>query len=138
MDTLTKEQRSKTMRAIKARGSKIEVRLAKALWKEGFRYRKNCRHILGKPDFVLRKYNLAIFCDSEFWHGKKLQKNPDYIDSNRKYWLNKIQKNMRRDKFVNKHLKKEGWKILRFWGNDIEKHIEKCLAEIERAIKVNG
>ncbi|MCL2888470.1 MAG: very short patch repair endonuclease [Elusimicrobia bacterium] len=134
MDTVTKKQRSETMRAIKSSGTKIEVKLAKTLWQSGFRYRKNCKNILGKPDIVFGKYKIAVFCDSEFWHGKKLQKNPNYIDSNKKYWLAKIQRNMSRDKFVNRQLKKDGWLVLRFWGNDIEKNIDKCVSKIKKAV----
>ncbi|RLD46149.1 MAG: very short patch repair endonuclease, partial [Bacteroidetes bacterium] len=70
MDRHTPKQRKRNMQAVKSAGSKIEKTLGKALWKKGFRYRKNVKTIFGKPDFVLRKYNIVIFCDSEFWHGK--------------------------------------------------------------------
>ncbi len=134
MDTLTKKQRSQTMRAIKSSGSKIEIMLSKALWQKGYRYRKNCKNILGKPDIAFRKDKIAIFCDSEFWHGKKLRKNPNYIDSNKKYWIEKIEGNIKRDRIVNRSLKKNGWLVLRFWGNDIEKNIDKCVVKIAKAI----
>lgn len=135
MDTIAKEQRHKTMQAIKSAGTKIETKLAKALWAKGYRYRKNCKNILGKPDIVFRKYKLAIFCDSEFWHGKKFIKNPNYIHSNKKYWTEKIKRNMERDKLVNKQLKKEGWIVIRFWGKEIEKNIENCIKHIRQFIK---
>ena len=70
MDVLSKEQRSKNMRNIKSRDTKIEVTLRKALWKKGYRYRKNYSLLPGKPDIVLTKYKIAIFCDGEFFHGK--------------------------------------------------------------------
>lgn len=70
MDKLTKEQRIKNMKAVKSKGSKIEIMLAKAMWGKGYRYRKNDKSVFGKPDFTLKKYKIAIFCDSEFWHGK--------------------------------------------------------------------
>ena len=70
MGKLTKKQRSKNMRAVKCKGSKIEKMLGKALWNKGYRYRKNNKTVFGKPDFTFRKYKIAVFCDSEFWHGK--------------------------------------------------------------------
>lgn len=70
MDKLTKEQRVRNMQAVKSKGSKIEILLGKALWKSGLRYRKNDKTIFGKPDFTFKKYKIAIFCDSEFWHHK--------------------------------------------------------------------
>jgi len=137
MDNLTFEQRRKNMRAVRSRGTKIEVKLAKALWAEGLRYRKNCRDILGKPDIVFRKYKTAVFCDSEFWHGKNLTENKFKIKTNKKYWNKKIKSNIKRDKFVNENLKKDGWKVMRFWGKDIEKNIDKCTAEIKSYLKLN-
>lgn len=70
MDRLTKEQRRKNMQAVKSKGSKIETLLAKALWAKGYRYRKNDRTVFGNPDLTFKKHKIAIFCDSEFWHGK--------------------------------------------------------------------
>lgn len=69
-DVLTKEQRKKNMQHIRANDTKIEVRLRKALWNKGYRYRKNYRELPGKPDIALTKYKIAIFCDGEFFHGK--------------------------------------------------------------------
>jgi len=74
MDKLTKEQRRKNMQAIKSKGSKIEIMLAKAMWEKGLRYRKNDKTVIGKPDFTFKKYKIAVFCDSEFWHGKDWKK----------------------------------------------------------------
>lgn len=70
MDNLTQEQRHKNMQHIKSKDSKIELTLRKALWKKGIRYRKNWKELPGKPDIVITKYKIAIFCDSEFFHGK--------------------------------------------------------------------
>ena len=70
MDSLTKEQRKKCMSHIRSKDTGIEVALRKALWHKGYRYRKNYKELPGTPDIVLSKYHIAIFCDSEFWHGK--------------------------------------------------------------------
>lgn len=107
------------MQHIHSKDTKIEVVLRKALWAKGYRYRKNWSELPGKPDIVLIKYKIAIFCDSEFFHGKdwevlkpRLEKgnNPDY-------WIPKITRNMETDK----KLLFLGWTVLHFWG---ERYIE--------------
>lgn len=136
MDNLTKDQRRKNMKHIKSKDTKIEVILRKALWKKGYRYRKNYNKLLGKPDIVLPKYKIVIFCDSEFFHGKdwnilKLKlKNSNNAD----YWIRKISRNRERDDEINKRLSFEGWTVIRFWGNDIKKHTEECVRVVEETI----
>lgn len=70
MNNLTKAQRHKNMKSIRCKDTEIELELRKALWKRGYRYRKNHSELPGKPDIALTKYKLAIFCDSKFFHGK--------------------------------------------------------------------
>lgn len=134
MDRITKEQRSKNMQAIKASGSQIEKVLGKALWAEGFRYRKNHKKVFGKPDFVLVKHKTVIFCDSEFWHGKDWKNKKSEIKSNKKFWHTKIEGNINRDKVVNKRLKSEGWIVIRFWGKKILHDPEKCVNLVKQRI----
>lgn len=74
MDRLTKEQRHRNMSNIKNKDTSIEIKLRKALWEKGYRYRKNYNKLPGKPDIVLTKYKIVIFCDSEFFHGKDWEK----------------------------------------------------------------
>ena len=135
MDKLTKEQRRKNMQAVKNKGSKIEIALAKSLWKKGFRYRKNDKTVFGKPDFTFKGLKIAVFCDSEFWHGKDWEKRKHEHKSNVEFWQKKIERNIQRDIEVNEQLKKEGWRVLRFWGKDIEKNLDFCIQEIEQEIK---
>lgn len=136
MDKLTPEQRHKNMSHIKSKDTKIECKLRKALWDKGYRYRKNYKKLPGKPDIVMTKYHIAIFCDSEFFHGKdfdelksqlRKSKNPDF-------WINKIQKNIDRDREIDKKLKSLGWEVIRFWGKDITRDIESCVKTIEDSI----
>ncbi|QLC67186.1 very short patch repair endonuclease [Flavobacterium sp. LPB0248] len=134
MDRLTPEQRSKTMQAIKSTATKGEVRLAKALWKLGYRYRKNNKKIFGRPDLTFAKYKIAIFVDSEFFHGKDWETQQLRIKSNREYWIPKIERNIQRDEEVNSFLIDKNWTVLRFWSKDIEKNLEVCLARIEGTI----
>ena len=136
MDILTKEQRKKNMQHIKAKDTKIEIILRKALWNKGYRYRKNYNKLLGKPDIVLPKYNIVIFCDGEFFHGKdwELLKNKLKKSNNGEFWIKKISRNRERDDEINKRLSFEGWTVLRFWGEDIKKHTDECVKIIEETI----
>lgn len=124
------------MQAIKATGSKIETLLAKELWRRGHRYRKNDRTVYGKPDLTMKRYKLAIFVDSEFWHGKDLEKHKQDFKSNRDFWHKKIARNVQRDKEVTGYLLKSGWKVLRFWGKDITENTRTCTDKIIK--KING
>lgn len=134
MDRLTPEQRRKTMQAIKSTATKSEVRLAKALWKLGYRYRKNNKKIFGRPDLTFAKYKIAIFVDSEFFHGKDWETEQLRIKTNREYWIPKIERNIQRDEEVNSFLIDKNWIVLRFWSKDIEKNLEVCVAKIEGTI----
>lgn len=123
------------MQAVKSTGSKIEVILGKALWERGLRYRKNNKKVFGKPDFTFSKYKIAIFVDGEFWHGKDWEIRKYDHKSNQKFWHQKIERNIQRDKEVNAELEKQGWIVLRFWGKQIEKDLVNCLEIIEQKIK---
>jgi DNA mismatch endonuclease (patch repair protein) len=134
MDRITPQQRSKNMRAIRGTGTKDEVRLAKALWHLGYRYRKNNRTVFGTPDITFKKLKIAIFVDSEFFHGKDWETEKDRVKTNTAYWQKKIERNMQRDVEVNNFLKTQGWKVIRFWSKEVEKELDKCIAKIQKAI----
>ncbi len=122
------------MQAVRASGSKIETKLAKALFALGYRYRKNDKSVFGKPDLTFKKYKIAIFVDSEFWHGKDWEIRKYDHKSNQDFWLAKIERSIERDKDVNKNLYAQGWKVLRFWGKDITKNLDKCIKRIQMTI----
>lgn len=134
MDKLSREQRKKNMQAVKSKGSKIEILLGKELWQRGHRYRKNNKKVFGKPDFTFKKYKIAIFVDSEFWHGKDWEKRKHDHKTNKVFWHKKIERNIERDKEVNEYLLKSGWKVLRFWGKEIEHDVVNCVDQIEEKI----
>ena len=126
----------KNMSRIRGKDTSIEIKLRKMLWEKGYRYRKNYKYLPGRPDIALTKYKIAIFCDSEFFHGKdwdalkpRLEKgkNPDY-------WIAKIQRNMDRDREKDQALSYAGWTVIHFWGKDILKNPEECIRVIEEAI----
>ena len=133
-DDMTLEQRRQTMRKIRSKDTSIELRLRSALWHEGIRYRKNYAGLPGKPDIVLVKHRIAVFCDSSFWHGRSFD-TKKAVDTNHEYWDRKIRRNMERDQEVTQRLKDDGWKVLRFWDIDINKHLDECVQAVKQCIE---
>lgn len=131
----TRKHIENNMRAVKNRGSKIEETLGKALWAAHLRYRKQYSKLPGKPDFVLVKHKIAIFCDSHFWHGYKRKERKKDHKSNKRFWYKKIERNMERDKEINSTLMKMGWKVIRFWEHEIKNGIDLCVKKILDLIK---
>ena len=136
MDNLTQEQRKKNMQHIRSSDTSIEVMLRKILWSKGYRYRKNYAKLPGKPDIALTKYKIAIFCDSEFFHGKdwEVLKGRLARSNNSTYWLSKIERNIERDGLVDKELLFVDWTVIHFWGKDILKKTDDCVKVIEETI----
>lgn len=124
------------MSKVHSKDTNIELRLRKALWRRGYRYRKNYRELPGTPDIVLTKYQIAIFCDSEFWHGKDWQVlKPKLLKGhNPDFWVKKIDRNRQRDNEVNKKLLFMGWTVIRFWGKDILDNVDECIKVIEETV----
>ena len=131
MDQMSPSQRSKTMSHIKGKDTKIEIILRKALWHKGYRYRKNDKSLPGTPDIVLPKYRIAVFCDSEFFHGHEWGRKKLRLGVNKEYWIKKIERNMERDKAVDKELLNLGWTVFRFWGQEILNNTAQCVEAIE-------
>lgn len=136
MDNLTKEQRHKNMKNIKSKDTKIEVVLRKELWHRGYRYRKNYNELPGKPDIVLTKQKIVIFCDSEFFHGKDWEVLKPRLEkgNNANYWLKKIERNITRDQEINQQLNFLGWTVVRFGGKEILNNTDECIKVIEETI----
>lgn len=132
MDNLTQEQRRRNMQRIRSKDTSIEIRLRRALWAEGIRYRKNVKTLPGKPDIVIAKYKIAVFCDASFWHGRDFGRKP--VDVNHEYWDAKIRRNMQRDQEVNKQLRALGWTVLRFWDEEINKNLAECVRVVQEAV----
>ena len=134
MDKHTPEQRRKNMQAVKNKDSQIELLLRQELWSRGLRYRKNVNRIYGKPDIVFIGKKIAVFCDSEFWHGYDWEERKKDFKSHQEFWIPKIERNMERDAEVTAKLESEGWTVLRFWGNEIKKNTAQCADIIEKAV----
>ena len=105
------------------------------LWRRGLRYRKNNTKVLGKPDITFKSRKIAIFCDSEFWHGYDWDHRKDDFKSNRDFWIPKIERNMERDKEVTAALEEDGWIVLRYWGKDIMARTSEIADEIEEIVR---
>jgi len=127
----------KIMSRIRSKNTKAEVILGKSLWNLGLRYRKNYKDLIGKPDFVFLSNKIAVFCDGDFWHGRDFKERLEKrgFKTNPEYWIKKISGNMKRDKEINKILKKNGWLVLRYWANDILKDPASICDEIYSIVK---
>ena len=128
-DFLTKEQRSHRMSLIKGKDTLPERQMARLLRAVGLRFRRHRRDLPGRPDFALVGHRVAIFCDGEFWHGR------DYPSLRRKlnaWWRAKIERNMARDKESDRALRSAGWRVLRFWEDDLRDPV-RCAARMSRA-----
>ena len=132
----TKEQISYNMKRVKNKDTDIELILRKALWKKGLRYRKNVNGIYGHPDIAWKTKKIAVFIDSEFWHGYDWENRKKDFKSHQDFWVPKIERNMARDVEVTEHLENEGWIVIRFWGEQIKKHLDDCVKVVVEA--VNG
>ena len=134
-DDLTPEQRRRNLQAIRSKDTTIELRMRKALWQRGVRYRKNYKKLVGKPDIAITKYKIAVFCDSDYWHGYDWESRNQRIKSNRDYWVPKIERNMKRDREVTAALQDEGWLVLRFWEWQIRKQLDECVEAVLQSIE---
>ena len=134
MDRLTPVQRRKNMQHVRNKDSQIELKLRRALWQAGFRYRKNVRKVFGCPDVVFLRLKIAVFCDSEFWHGYDWENRKHDFKSRQEFWIPKIERNMARDREVNEHLAAEGWTVLRFFGKEIKNNVDECVRIIAETI----
>jgi DNA mismatch endonuclease (patch repair protein) len=124
------------MSHIRSKDTSIEMVLRKALWRKGYRYRKNLKSLPGSPDIAITKYRIAIFCDSEFFHGKDWDELKLRLENgnNSVYWVRKITRNMERDRENERDLASREWTVLRFWGKDILKHTGDCVRAVEETI----
>lgn len=121
---------SKRMANVSLKGGKTEVALAKALWHNGIRYRKNYRKLPGSPDIAITRYKVAVFVDGEFWHGENWEERKAKLKSNRDYWIEKIEENIARDKRNDLKLKEAGWIPIHFWEKEVKKDLNGCVSTV--------
>jgi DNA mismatch endonuclease, patch repair protein len=129
--------RSRIMAAVKSKNTSPEKLMRKQLTRLGLRYRLNRRNLPGCPDIVFPRSKLAIFCDGDFWHGRFWKKRMESgeFKVRRKFWINKIECNIRRDRKVNKELRAIGWRVVRIWETDIKKNGGKLAERIQSILE---
>jgi len=129
-----KEVVSYNMSMIRSRNTRLELKVEEILKKAGLKYEKHYS-IIGKPDFAFPELKIALFADSNFWHGYDWNKAKENIKTNREFWLKKIERNIDRDREVNHALTQLGWEVIRLWEHEIIKDPEECLKTIANAIQ---
>ena len=127
MDVFSPKERSAIMRKIRGKDTKPELTLRKLLYQRGLRYRLHAKDIVGKPDIVFRSRKIVIFVDGDWWHGRNYRKEAERYPP---FWQEKIKRNMKRDRKVNRELKKVGWDVIRVWQKDLQKQPDKYAQEI--------
>ncbi|MDR0373183.1 MAG: very short patch repair endonuclease [Nitrososphaerota archaeon] len=128
MDNLTPEQRRKNMQHIRSTGTKAERLLMAELRQRGVEFSPYDKTVMGKPDLVFAEHKVAVFVDSDFWHGNPVR----YVrpKTNVEYWDKKITGNKKRDRRVNRELKKQGWTVVRLWEYDIKHDLVGCITRV--------
>lgn len=130
-DMFTKEKRSEIMSKIRSKGTKIELRMKRAFEKGEIEFQYQPK-MLGNPDFFIPP-SVVVFCDSSFWHGRNWSKLKKKLRT--EYWYNHIKRNKERDEKLTAALRERGYVVLRFWDDQIEKEIEKCVTKVKEAVQ---
>ena len=129
-DVFTPEKRSWVMSRIRSKWTGIDLKMREILAGTGTQF-EMYPQMLGSPDFACPRLKIAVFCDGDFWHGYHYRHGSV---PRRKFWKDKIRTNMKRDRYVTRRLRREGWSVLRFWEHDINSNPEKCMDKIKRKI----
>lgn len=128
VDSVTVDERSRIMKSVKSKGSKLENIVTAAIWNCGLRFRRNVTDLPGKPDVAIKKYKVALFIDSCFWHG--CSEHCRMPKSNINYWSSKIKRNKEKDVEVNNFYKTHNWNVLRVWEHQIKDNQEAVIKDI--------
>ena len=129
----------KIMSSIPSKGTKPEIMLRKALWRENLRYRVNYKKLPGKPDIVFTKYKVAVFCDGDFWHGhnwaiRGKKSLDEELEGYSEYWRKKILRNIERDQENENELRTLGWTVVRLWESEIKEDVSSCVQAVKEAL----
>ena len=138
-DSLSPDQRHRNMAAIRSASTKPELKLRRALWHHGFRYRVNDKNLPGKPDIVMPKYRTVIFVHGCFWHGHKDCKYYTIPKTNTEFWMAKVARNQERDQEVWRKLEAKGWSVIIVWECQLKKaNLEETIDRVTAEIIRNG
>jgi len=131
---------SRMMAAVRNKDSKAELALRQALHARGLRYRLHARDVTGHPDLVIRSRRLAVFVDGDMWHGNEYKRRglsclADLFPTRTEWWVDKIERNMRRDQEVNKQLAADGWNVVRIWESEVLEDPQKAADRVLDALR---
>ena len=115
LDPLTKERRSERMGLVKAKNTRPELAVRRAVWHLGFRYRLHAANVPGKPDLVLPRFRSAIFVHGCFWHRHHNCPRTRLPKTRLNFWIRKFARNVARDRAVRARLARAGWRSLVIW-----------------------
>ena len=133
-DVLTKEQRHNIMSHIHGKDTSIEIKLRRALFARGFRFRKNVKKMIGSPDIVLPKYKTVIFIHGCFWHRHRGCRYATTPKTRIDFWKEKFNRNIKRDRRQTKELIKEGWNVLVVWECELKYNLDDIVNEIDKIV----
>lgn len=134
-DMFSREKRSDIMSKIKSKGTTLEEKGFLLLTAAGMRYRKHPKGIIGKPDAANKSRKIAVFFDSDFWHGFEFEKWRERLP--KVYWREKIERNIVRDRVVTEGLKSSGWVVLRLWESEVIKTPDKCVEKVKYVLRAS-
>ncbi len=123
------------MARVRNKDSRAELLLRQGLHARGVRYRLHVRDVPGRPDLAIRKYRFAVFVDGDLWHGNEhtrrgLANLADLFPTNTAFWVQKITRNMERDRQVNVQLADAGWHVVRLWASDVLDNPDAAVQEV--------
>jgi DNA mismatch endonuclease, patch repair protein len=132
-DIFSKEKRSDIMSKIRGKNTKVELAVFRELRRRKIYFQKYYKSPAGSPDIALPRKKIAVFIDGDFWHGYRFDKNRSRLP--KKYWLDKIENNIKRDRKNRAKLKKSGWKVMKVWEHDVIKKFEESMEKIISFLK---
>lgn len=139
MDVHSKEIRSFNMSRIRGKNTKPEELVAKYLFSQGFRYRRNVKKLPGTPDIVMKKYKTVIFINGCFWHAHEGCKYFVLPDNNKEFWKENLFRNRERDFEEKVQLEKLGWKVITIWECQLKKDkIDETLENLKEKLYIRG
>lgn len=138
--TPASELASRIKQRNRSHNTKAEVLLRKELWRRGLRYRLHAVNLAGKPDIVFRAARVVVFCDGDFWHGRRWLQRREKLSrgANAPYWTAKIAANVARDHRNTRALRRAGWTVIRLWETDIIRDVVKAGQRVEDVVRAHS
>lgn len=134
-DAISADERSELMSRVRDRDTAPELKLRKALWARGHRYRLQYP-LSGRPDLTFVRARVVVFVDGCFWHCCPI--HATFPKSNANWWRRKLRRNRERDQEVTRGLISEGWTVLRFWEHHVDGDLPFVIRIIEGVLKDIG